>query len=87
MSTSVHLGNQITAMLLAAPQPAPGGASGGVIDWLTNKTAAVSTLFRSFSVVGGMGFVIWQALASRGAFARIIISLSLIHISEPTRPY
>ena len=77
MSTSVYLGHQIGAMLLAAPQPAPpgaGGASGGVIDWLTNKTAALSGLFRSFSVVAGMGFVIWQALASRGAFARIIIS-------------
>lgn len=69
---SIHLAHQLVTTVIAAP--APSGPSGGIIDWLTNKTSAVQGLFRVFSVVGGMGFVIYQALASRGAFARIIIA-------------
>lgn len=54
--------------------PAAGGSGTGVIDWLTNKLADLQALFRTLSVVGGMGFVIWQGIQSRGAMARIIIA-------------
>lgn len=48
--------------------------STGVLDWLTNKLTELQGVFRLLSVVGGMGFVIWQGISSRGAMARIIIS-------------
>jgi len=49
-------------------------AGDGILDWGNTKVAELGTFFRGFSVVAGIGFVIFQALASRGAFARIIIS-------------
>ncbi|MDP9240455.1 MAG: hypothetical protein M3O55_07425 [Actinomycetota bacterium] len=48
--------------------------SGGILDWGNGKVTELGTFFRGFSIVGGIGFVIFQALASRGAFSRIIIS-------------
>jgi hypothetical protein len=59
------------AVTLAPPS---GGTSGGILDWGNGKVAQLGTFFRGFSIVGGVGFVIFQALASRGAFSRIIVS-------------
>ncbi len=69
MSTLLNLTTAVSAdpMVVAA-----GGT--GLLDWLTNKLTDLQGVFRLLSVVGGMGFVIWQGLASRGAMARIIIS-------------
>lgn len=58
---------------LAAALP-PQAAGGGIIDWLTGKNAAVQTLGRGFSITAGIIFVIYQALISRGAMARVIIA-------------
>ena len=69
MSTLLNLTTAVSAdpMVVAA-----GGT--GLLDWLTNKLTDLQGVFRLLSVVGGMGFVIWQGLASRGAMARIIIA-------------
>ena len=65
----------ITQLALGPPAAPPGGGgSAGLLDWLTAKLSELQSVFRLLSVVGGMGFVIWQAVASRGAMARIIIS-------------
>lgn len=47
----------------------------GVLDWLTAKNSQTQTLLRAVAVTLGIIFVIIQAVASRGAMARIIISL------------
>jgi len=52
----------------------PQAAGGGIIDWLTGKNAAVQTLSRAFSITAGIIFVIYQAIVSRGAMARVIIA-------------
>lgn len=49
-------------------------AGTGIIDTIMAKLAGLQMMFRALSVVGGMGFVIWQGLASRGAIARIIVA-------------
>ena len=69
MSTLLNLTTAVSAdpMVVAA-----GGT--GLLDWLTNKLTDLQGVFRLLSVVGGMGFVIWQGISSRGAMARIIIS-------------
>jgi hypothetical protein len=59
--------------LTAAVGADPAGGT-GLLDWLTNKLTDLQGVFRLLSVVGGMGFVIWQGISSRGAMARIIIS-------------
>lgn len=65
----------ITHLALSPPAAPPGGGSGqGLLDWLTGKLTELQSTFRLLSVVGGMGFVIWQAISSRGAMARIIVS-------------
>lgn len=69
MSTLLNLTTAVSAdpMVVAA-----GGT--GLLDWLTNKLTDLQGVFRLLSVVGGMGFVIWQGISSRGAMARIIIA-------------
>ena len=69
MSTLLNLTTAVSAdpMVVAA-----GGT--GLLDWLTNKLTDLQGVFRLLSVVGGMGFVIWQGISSRGAMARIISS-------------
>ena len=69
MSTLLNLTTAVSAdpMVVAA-----GGT--GLLDWLTNKLTELQGVFRLLSVVGGMGFVIWQGISSRGAMARIIIA-------------
>jgi uncharacterized membrane protein YagU involved in acid resistance len=49
-------------------------AGGDLIGFAGDKVNAVGVLLRSFSVVAGIGFVIVQAIMSRGAMARIVVS-------------
>lgn len=46
----------------------------GLLDFAGDKVNALKSLLRSFAVVAGIGFVIMQAIQSRGALARIVIS-------------
>lgn len=69
MSTLLTLTTAVSADPIVV---AAGGT--GLLDWLTNKLTDLQGVFRLLSVVGGMGFVIWQGISSRGAMARIIIS-------------
>lgn len=79
MSTLLALTHEVSTQLSQASStvlaaPAPGGGDSGILDWLTTKLAATQTLFRTIGITGGMGFVIWQGIVSRGALARIIIA-------------
>jgi hypothetical protein len=49
-------------------------AGDDLIGFAGEKVNAVGVLLRSFAVVAGIAFVIIQAVASRGALARIVIS-------------
>ncbi len=46
----------------------------GILDWGNGKIGETGGVLRGLSVVVGIGFVIFQAIASRGAMARIIMS-------------
>lgn len=70
MSTLLNL---TTTAVGADPTVLAAGGT-GLLDWLTNKLTDLQAVFRLLSVVGGMGFVIWQGISSRGAMARIIIA-------------
>lgn len=48
--------------------------SGGILDWLGAKNASTQSLFRALSITAGIGFVLYQAIVSRGALARVIVS-------------
>ncbi|MDN5798171.1 MAG: hypothetical protein L0H79_20825 [Intrasporangium sp.] len=76
MSTLFNLTQEVSTQLaLVHPMAVPAAAGGtGILDWLTNKLTDLQAVFRLLSVVGGMGFVIWQGIQSRGAMARIIIA-------------
>lgn len=76
MSTLFNLTQEVSTQLaLVHPMAVPAAAGGtGLLDWLTNKLTDLQGVFRLLSVVGGMGFVIWQGIQSRGAMARIIIA-------------
>lgn len=63
----------LTTAVSADPMVVAAGGT-GLLDWLTNKLTDLQGVFRLLSVVGGMGFVIWQGISSRGAMARIIIA-------------
>jgi hypothetical protein len=65
MSSSVQFAHEATIVLAAGD---------GLIDWGSTKVNELGDLFRAASVVAGIGFVIYQAIASRGAMARVIIS-------------
>lgn len=60
----------------APPGPAVLAAScgQGIFDCATTKVNQAGSLFRALSAVAGVGFVIYQAISSRGAMARILIS-------------
>lgn len=47
-------------------------AADGILDWIGAKNAQAISMLRAVGVTLGILFVIWQALASRGAMARII---------------
>lgn len=46
----------------------------GILDWAGDKAAELGDLFRAFSVVAGIGFVIWRAIIARGAMAAVVIA-------------
>ena len=46
-----------------------------ILDWVSSKNTQTQTVLRGVAVTLGIIFVIIQAVASRGAMARIIISL------------
>jgi len=70
MSTLLSL----TTAVSAHPLVVVTAGNTGLLDWLTTKLTDLQSVFRLLSVVGGMGFVIWQGISSRGAMARIIIA-------------
>ncbi len=75
MSTILALTQDVTVQ--AAQTTYHAAASGdGVLDWLTAKNSQTATLMRAAAVTLGIFFVIVQAVASRGAMARIIVSLA-----------
>ena len=63
-----------TLLTLSADPMVVAAGGTGLLDWLTDKLTDLQGVFRLLSVVGGMGFVIWQGISSRGAMARIIIA-------------
>ena len=78
MSTLIALTHEVTTQVagvhFAAPAPpSPGGQ--GILDWLTAKNSQTQTLLRAMAVTLGIIFVIWQAVSSRGAMARVIIAI------------
>lgn len=66
MSTTLML-IQHSAQVIAA-------AGDGLLNWSNGKINEAGGVMRGLSIVVGIGFVIWQAIASRGAMARIIMS-------------
>ncbi|WP_203338615.1 hypothetical protein [Nocardioides limicola] len=61
----------ITTLLI---EGLPLAANDDLIGWSTEKLGALETLMKTFAVVAGIAFVILQAIASRGAMARVVIS-------------
>jgi len=78
MSILIHLTQEVSTQAFSVHPlaiPMAGGSGTGILDWLTAKNAQTQTLLRAVAVTLGIIFVIIQAVASRGAMARIIISL------------
>lgn len=50
-------------------------ADDGLLDWVTSKNTETQVVLRGVAITLGVIFVIIQAVVSRGAMARIIISL------------
>ncbi len=75
MSTLVSLTQDASAQLLLAQAADVTLAAGeGFLDWGTAKNTQTQALFRGVSITVAIIFVIWQAIASRMAMARIIIA-------------
>lgn len=64
----------MTHLPLAAQEAVILAQDAGILDWTETKLGELGTLFRTFSIVAGIGFVIFQAIRSGGAMARIVIS-------------
>ena len=78
MSTLIQLSAEISTQVLSAHPGVtiPMAADGeGILDWLTAKNTQTQSVLRGVAVTLGIIFVIIQAVASRGAMARIIVSL------------
>lgn len=73
MSTLVSLTQEFSTQVVQGSSAAGGGGT-GILDWLTGKSAEAQSLFRALSITFGIGFIIWQAIISRGALARIVIA-------------
>ena len=58
----------------SAPSTVTVLAGTGFFDTATEKIGDLGTLFRALAAVAGMGFVVFQAISSRGAIARILVS-------------
>jgi len=77
MSTLIALTHEVSTHVTGLPfaaDPPPGGGQ-GILDWLTAKNSQTQTLLRAMAVTLGIIFVIWQAVSSRGAMARVIIAI------------
>lgn len=61
----LHDATQATTTVLAAD---------GIIDTIQGRAVALQGLLRVLASVCSVGFVIYQAISSRGAMARILIS-------------
>ena len=72
MSTLVTLTHEVSIQAAAFPAA---GSGDGLLDWLTAKNGQTQTVLRGLAVTLGIIFVIWAAVASRGAMARIIIAI------------
>ncbi|KAB7740926.1 hypothetical protein GA707_18690 [Nostocoides sp. F2B08] len=73
MSTLIQLSNEVISAHQAGALPMAAGD--GILDWVTAKNTQTQTVLRGVAVTLGIIFVIMQAVASRGAMARIIVSL------------
>ena len=82
MSTLLTLTQEVTTHAtatyqgVAVPVTVPmAGSGGGILDWLTAKNSQTQSVLRGLAVTLGIVFVIWQAVSSRGAMARVIIAI------------
>lgn len=73
ISLTQEVSTQATAVHHVVAAPMAGGD--GILDWLTAKNAQTQTVLRALAVTLGIIFVIWQAVSSRGAMARVIIAI------------
>lgn len=46
----------------------------GILDWVDSKNTAVQTTLRGLAITLAIVFVVWAAVSSRGALARIVVS-------------
>mgnify|MGYP005811948725 CR=1 FL=1 len=73
MSTVLTLTGEVSTQLAQAA-PVVQAAGGGILDWVNSKSSELQTVGRGLAVTFGILFVLFQAIISRGAMARIIIS-------------
>lgn len=72
MSALMALAQEASTLTLTAAMPlAPGD---GVLDMLTTLNTETLTVLRALAVTLAVVFVIWQAVVSRMAMARIIVA-------------
>lgn len=69
MSTILALTQEASTVL-----PLADAQAGGILDWVDAKSAQAQTTFRGLSILLSIIFIIWQAVASKMAMARVIIS-------------
>lgn len=76
MSTLMSLTQEVSTQLASVhPAVVPMAGGDGILDWLTLKNSQTQTLLRGVAITLGVIFVVIQGVSSRGAMARIIISL------------
>lgn len=78
MSTLIHFTQAVSAQLTHThPRvvlEAAGTGTVGILDWINAKSSELQTVGRGLAVTFGIVFVIYQAIVSRGAMARVIIA-------------
>lgn len=78
MSTLIHLAQAVSAQLTPThPRivlEAAGPGTVGILDWINAKSSELQTVGRGLAVTFGIVFVLYQAIVSRGAMARVIIA-------------
>lgn len=73
MSALIALAQEATT-LTAATGVAPFAPGDGVLDMLTTLNTETLTVLRALAITLAVVFVIWQAVVSRMAMARIIVA-------------
>ena len=71
MSALIQLSTEVISAHQAGAIPMAAGD--GILDWVTSKNTQTQTVLRGVAVTLGIIFVIIQAVASRGAMARICL--------------